>query len=89
MFFQQNEIRLRGAVNRAILYRKKQTFPISQKIEYLRGDIDNSLSHVFGEHKMCRKIGYFCDEPFTVEGCLLSDLKLTGEFFLKNESSVE
>ncbi|KAF2879257.1 hypothetical protein ILUMI_26903, partial [Ignelater luminosus] len=56
---------------------KDQEIPLKEKIELLKGDIDNSLSHVFGEHKECKAIGYFCEKPYNPSGTLLSDLKMT------------
>nr|XP_033339075.1 uncharacterized protein LOC117227708 [Megalopta genalis] len=42
-------------------------------------DILNILSHVFGEHKECRRLGYFCDRPAnTGEDNLVPHLKKIG-----------
>ncbi|KAF2891308.1 hypothetical protein ILUMI_14416, partial [Ignelater luminosus] len=73
----KNELRLRWAVSKAITHRKDQKIPLKEKIELLKGDIDNSLSHVFIEHKECKAIGYFCEKPYNPSGTLLSDLKMT------------
>ncbi|KAF2901987.1 hypothetical protein ILUMI_04197 [Ignelater luminosus] len=82
---EKNELRLRWAVSKAITHRKDQKIPLKEKIELLKGDIDNSLSHVFGEHKECKAIGYFCEKPYNPSGSLLSDLKMAGKY-IENES---
>lgn len=51
---------------------------MDEKIKLLKEDIDNSISHVFGEHKYCLKLGYFCREQYKPSGSILSDLKMTG-----------
>lgn len=59
-----NILRLRTAVTKAIAYRKNQpSLDVSQKLQNLRKDLVNSASHVFGEHKKCSDIGYFCSGP--------------------------
>lgn len=55
-----NLFRCRMAVTKATDHRKGEEGPTSKKIENLRQDILNIPSHVFGEHKSCAKLGYFC-----------------------------
>ncbi|CAG9772336.1 unnamed protein product [Ceutorhynchus assimilis] len=74
----QNQLRLRWAIDKAIKHWKnKNDLTLSEKIVKLKRDIENSTSHVFGEHKECKSIGYFCEKPFDQGECALKDLKLT------------
>lgn len=58
--------------------------PMEIKDNNLKKDINNSFSHVFGEHKECQAIGYFCNEPYIAEGTVLNDLKLTGIVYFRS-----
>ncbi|KAJ3641429.1 hypothetical protein Zmor_027936 [Zophobas morio] len=51
---QKNHLRLGWAVTKAISCRKHENLSKQQKISFLKHDIDNSLSHVFGQHKECQ-----------------------------------
>lgn len=55
-----NLLRCRMAVSKATEHRKQEDIPAHEKIERLRQDILNIPSHVFGEHKQCAELGYFC-----------------------------
>lgn len=54
-------LRIRTAVTKAVQYRLEEQSTIQQKIISLKMDLDNVISHVFGEHNECANIGYFCD----------------------------
>nr|XP_033323545.1 uncharacterized protein LOC117218921 [Megalopta genalis]XP_033323546.1 uncharacterized protein LOC117218921 [Megalopta genalis]XP_033323547.1 uncharacterized protein LOC117218921 [Megalopta genalis] len=54
-------LKMRIAVVKATKYRLKENVPLDQKMNNLRKDLMNIPSHVFGEHKECRELGYFCD----------------------------
>lgn len=34
---------------------------LQNKIDYLKKDILNSPSHIFGEHAHCKELQYFCE----------------------------
>lgn len=51
-------LRLRMGIIKAIKYRKNQPGSFQSRIESLKLDIENSISHVFGEHSGCAT--YFC-----------------------------
>ncbi|XP_076656358.1 uncharacterized protein LOC143361003 [Halictus rubicundus] len=53
--------RMRTDITKAAEYRVKDNVPINRKINNLQEDLTNIPSHVFGEHKECRRLGYFCD----------------------------
>ncbi|CAH1102119.1 unnamed protein product [Psylliodes chrysocephalus] len=60
---EKNSKRLRICINKAIKHRIAEDIPMVKKIEYLRKDILNVPSHVFGEHAQCKEIKYFkCSE---------------------------
>ncbi|XP_050315892.1 uncharacterized protein LOC126750357 [Anthonomus grandis grandis] len=73
----KEQLRLRYAVTKTIEHRKNEGVPMLEKIKLLKQDIDNSISHVFGEHKLCAELGYFCHEQYKPSGSILSDLKMT------------
>lgn len=50
-----------NAVVKASNYRRSEDVPWEMKIKNLRLDLSNIASHVYGEHKQCAQIGYFCD----------------------------
>ncbi|XP_076655252.1 uncharacterized protein LOC143360365 [Halictus rubicundus] len=54
---------LRVGIQSAARFRANENLQESQQIENLRADIINVPSHVFGEHKECQKLGYFCNSP--------------------------
>jgi hypothetical protein len=60
-------MRLRTAVTKAIEYRKKGTDSIEVKAKKLRGDIINGPSHIFGEHRRCNELKYFCKKTASDE----------------------
>lgn len=53
-------LKWRTGIKSAIHYRQKQGIS-EESVMKLKGDVKNSLSHIFGEHKMCKELGYFCD----------------------------
>lgn len=53
-------LRFCGAIFRAAEYRSKLGITNSS-IKLLQADIENIPSHIFGEHKSCAQLGYFCD----------------------------
>ncbi|XP_050305597.1 uncharacterized protein LOC126742835 [Anthonomus grandis grandis] len=77
----KEQLRLRYAVTKAIEHRKNEGVPMLEKIKLLRQDIDNSISHVFGEHKLCAELGYFCHEQYKPSGSILS-------YILKNDRPI-
>lgn len=54
-------LRIRTAVTKAVQYRLEEQSNMNEKIVSLKIDLNNVISHVFGEHNECAKIGYFCD----------------------------
>lgn len=54
-------LRIRTAVTKAVQYRLEEQTTMQQKITSLKIDLNNVISHVFGEHNECANIGYFCD----------------------------
>lgn len=54
-------LRIRTAVTKAVQYRLEEQTSMQEKIVSLKMDLNNVISHVFGEHNECAKIGYFCD----------------------------
>jgi len=48
-------------VMKAVQYRLEEQSSIQEKIISLKIDLNNVISHAFGEHNKCTKIGYFCD----------------------------
>ncbi|KAB0795633.1 hypothetical protein PPYR_12472 [Photinus pyralis] len=73
----QNQLRLRWAVCKAISFRKTEVNPFNEKVGNLKKDIRNCISHVFGEHKDCENLQYFCKESYIPNGSTVSDLKQT------------
>ncbi|XP_076660424.1 uncharacterized protein LOC143363777 [Halictus rubicundus] len=53
--------RMRTDITEAAEYRVKENVSINRKINNLQKDLTNIPSHVFGEHKECRRLGYICD----------------------------
>ena len=60
---ENNATRLTTAIRTAVKYRNEEDTSWDQKIEDLKGDLNNMYSHVFGEHKKCKQIGYFKCNP--------------------------
>ncbi|KAJ8929551.1 hypothetical protein NQ314_017750 [Rhamnusium bicolor] len=58
----KNILRARTSVTKAIRHRKEEDVDESQKIKNLKSDILNSISHIFGEHKNCSTLAYFCQK---------------------------
>jgi len=54
-------LRIRTAMTKAVQYRLEEQSSMQEKIVSLKIDLNNVISHVFGEHNECAKIGYFCD----------------------------
>lgn len=71
-------LRCRAAVTKAIEYRKKEDVINTIKIAALRKDILNGPSHVFGEHRHCEELGYFCKGPKDGEPNYIPDMIKTG-----------
>ncbi|XP_070151996.1 LOW QUALITY PROTEIN: uncharacterized protein [Polyergus mexicanus] len=59
--FDNRVLRIRTTVTKAVKYRLEEQNTMQQKITSLKIDLDNIISHVFGEHNECAKIGYFCN----------------------------
>ncbi|XP_043263650.1 uncharacterized protein LOC122403914 [Colletes gigas] len=55
-----NALRLRTAVKKAAEYRFKEKLRLVDQIKNLKEDMKNVPSHVFGEHKECQRLAYFC-----------------------------
>ncbi|XP_063226423.1 uncharacterized protein LOC134533104 [Bacillus rossius redtenbacheri] len=62
-------------VQKAIAYRKSQDTDFQVKVSQLKCDIENGPSHVFGEHKNCSTLGYFCDGRKDGESNLVPELE--------------
>ncbi|CAG9763584.1 unnamed protein product [Ceutorhynchus assimilis] len=73
---EQNQLRLRWAITKAISHRKNENGSLDQKIINLKRDMNNSISHVFDEHRECQDLGYFCYKAYN-ENNVLNDLKST------------
>ncbi|KAK5645649.1 hypothetical protein RI129_004113 [Pyrocoelia pectoralis] len=73
----QNQLRLRWAICKAIAHRKAEQVQFPAKVNNLKKDIRNCVSHVFGEHKNCQTLEYFCKEPPIADGSIVSDLRQT------------
>lgn len=54
-------LRIRTAVSKTVQHRLEEQSTMEQKILSLKMDFNNIISHVFGEHNECARIGYFCD----------------------------
>ena len=52
--------RIRTDVVKAAKFRYNQNVSIEEKTKNLYDDIQNVPSHVFGEHKECARLKYFC-----------------------------
>lgn len=50
------------------------------KVSNLRKDILNSVSHIFGEHKMCQELKYFCNKSSPDTENLIEDFKHAGMY---------
>ncbi|XP_031353734.1 uncharacterized protein LOC116178384 [Photinus pyralis] len=74
---QQNQLRLRWAVCKAISFRKSEPIQFQEKVNNLKKDLGNCISHVFGEHKDCAALKYFCDAAPIAHGSVVTDLKHT------------
>lgn len=72
-----NLLRFRAAVTKSIQHRLQEDVPLHDKISNLRSDILNSPSHIFGEHKSCSKIAYFCKEKEVAGNTVIHDMRLT------------
>ena len=57
---QNNALRLRTGIKKAAEYRLREEIPLEERVENLKQDLKNVPSHVFGEHKECQKLAYFC-----------------------------
>nr|XP_034194696.1 uncharacterized protein LOC117610952 [Osmia lignaria]XP_034194697.1 uncharacterized protein LOC117610952 [Osmia lignaria] len=55
-----NALRLRTGIKKAAEYRFKEKIRLVDQIKNLKEDMKNVPSHVFGEHKECQKLAYFC-----------------------------
>lgn len=68
--------RLRIAIDCAVKYRREQNVSFQQQVLNLRKDIENSISHVFGDHSRCDK--YFCKGEKPNELNLIDSMKECG-----------
>lgn len=59
--FESRSLKIRNAITKAVKHHINQNTSMKDKIILLKRDIMNVGSHVFGEHKECARIGYFCD----------------------------
>lgn len=76
----KNILRLRTAITKAIEYRKESTDNLGLATQLLKKDIDNSIRHVFGDHKDCAS--YFCKQDLS-ETNLYNDLKKVPELLTR------
>ncbi|KAK5648354.1 hypothetical protein RI129_003246 [Pyrocoelia pectoralis] len=74
----ENIIRARSAVVKAIKYRKEEKCTASEQIINLRKDILNSLSHILGEHKECQNLQYFCNKSSPDARNIIEDIEILG-----------
>ncbi|XP_076285575.1 uncharacterized protein LOC143211627 [Lasioglossum baleicum] len=61
-----NAYRLRTGILAAAKRRFEEELSRPDQVRKLKGDLKNVPSHVFGEHKKCRQLAYFCqkcDDP--------------------------
>nr|XP_012145670.1 PREDICTED: uncharacterized protein LOC105663106 isoform X2 [Megachile rotundata] len=58
----KNALRLRACIRKAAQYRYNENLPLVEKLERLKADLTNVPSHVFGEHKDCERLAYFCNQ---------------------------
>lgn len=68
--------RLRVAIDCAIKYRRNENVSFQQQVLNLKKDIENSISHVFGDHSQCAK--YFCSGEKPNECNLIPSMKECG-----------
>ena len=62
-FLKKSIQRLRTAVDCAVKYRRSQDVSFQDQVNHLKKDIENSVSHVFGEHKKSDNYFYKSDKP--------------------------
>ncbi|XP_076685768.1 uncharacterized protein LOC143377868 [Andrena cerasifolii] len=55
-----NALRLRTGIKKAAEYRLQEEITLEERVRNLKEDLRNVPSHVFGEHKECQKLAYFC-----------------------------
>lgn len=55
-------MKIRNAVVKAVTFRRNSKGSREQKLSGLIKDLQNIPSHVFGEHKGCSSLKYFCNE---------------------------
>ncbi|XP_076301517.1 uncharacterized protein LOC143219390 [Lasioglossum baleicum] len=73
--------RMRTGIVKAAEHRANEDLPLAEKIRKLYEDITNVPSHVFGEHKRCNEIRYFCDgTPKEDEENIVPDLTNIGVY---------
>ena len=54
-------MKIRNAVVKAVTFRRNREVSWQTKISELIKDLNNIPSHVFGEHKDCASLRYFCN----------------------------
>lgn len=75
-----NILRFRTAIDKAVAHRKNSEASMPDKVESLKNDILNSSSHIFGEHKLCATLNYFCNKQGPDQENYVPDLKKTAAY---------
>ena len=52
----------RTGIKKAAEYRFQEEITLDQRIQNLKEDLTNVMSHVFDEHKECQRLAYFCNK---------------------------
>lgn len=82
-------MKIRNAVVKAVTFRRNNKVSWQSKISGLIKDLHNIPSHVFGEHKDCASLKYFCNgELKEGEENLVPQLQMAG-FYWKIENAMK
>ena len=91
-------MKIRNAVVKAVEFRRNRKVSWQKKVSELIKDLKNVLSHVFGEHKDCSSLQYFCNGqrkegeenlvPQLSRASLLQKLENAMERIIKNADSL-
>lgn len=74
-----NILRMRTAVSKAAQHRKQQSdTQFSEKVQLLKKDLLNSVSHIYGEHLKCKELKYFCNGSKDGDKNLIPQMKESG-----------
>lgn len=73
-------MRLRTAIKYAVLHRVQENTDFKEKVENLKIDLSNVISHVFGEHKLCSELQYFNCKKKGIEHNYIPSMKECGLF---------